>query len=219
MVEYTQGKEDAIVLGDGEYDYSFSTRGTIHLDSDTPSHALIWNRHLADWPHEAFRSENDVVFVDDENASALPYGSRIPLAGRTLGGEKIEKVEEKPDHRFYRYSEAMVVPVSDQPPGPPGRYSKMYEIHSLSVLLFEVGYFMSATSITEDYRFSKHVPLVDVRKSVAEKAIPDLRSTVGEVDAGAALTCLDGLSDSFVQLSLNQAFYRNAASQLDICSA
>ncbi|KAK2037264.1 hypothetical protein LZ31DRAFT_600651 [Colletotrichum somersetense] len=179
--------------------------------------------HLADWLHKAVRSENVVFFVNDENQiqTHLPYLVGFEYSRLDVTDEQTENVEYKPDHRFYRHPKAMVVPVSglQQPLGGPGRYSKVYDIYSMGVVLLEIGSFMSARSITEEYGLSKLATLVDIRNVFIEKAIPDLRSTMGDTYAGAVLTCLDGSLDMFVDRSLHRAFYENVVCQLDTCSA
>ncbi|KAK2032566.1 hypothetical protein LX32DRAFT_636108 [Colletotrichum zoysiae] len=179
--------------------------------------------HLADWLHKAVRSENVVFFINDENRiqTHLPYLVGFEYSRLDVTDEQTENVEFKPDHRFYRHPEAMVVPISglQQPLGGPGRYSKVYDIYSMGVVLLEIGRFMSARSITEEYGLSKLATLVDIRNVFVEKAIPDLRSTMGEAYAGAVLTCLDGSLDMFVGHSLHRAFYEKVVCQLDTCLA
>ncbi|CAM1504897.1 Fc.00g024880.m01.CDS01 [Cosmosporella sp. VM-42] len=179
--------------------------------------------HLADWLHKAVRSENVIFFVDDEGSvqSNLPYLIGFEYSRPDVLGEQTENVDEKPDHKYYRHPKALAVPIADlkQPLGGPGRYSKVYDIYSMGVVLLEIGLFATADRIVREHLESNDQAPEEIRKVLVEKAIPDLRFAMGDVYADAALACLDGSLDKFANQSLHQAFYKNVVRQLDVCNA
>lgn len=86
--------------------------------------------------------------------SALPYLVGFEYSRPDAHGEQTENVVDKEGHKFYRHPEARAVPVADvqQPLGGAGRYSKVYDIYSLGVILMELGLFKSAQRIVAEVK-------------------------------------------------------------------
>ncbi|KAH8889471.1 hypothetical protein GQ53DRAFT_825359 [Thozetella sp. PMI_491] len=178
--------------------------------------------HLANWLHKAVRSENVMFFVDNESVPIdSPYLIGFKHSRLDVAGEQTENINKKPDYKYYRHPKAMSVPVADlkQPLGGPGRYSKLYDIYSLGVVLLEIGLFVPAGRIVGKHLEAKDQTSEETLKVLVEKATPDLRFAMGDAYADAALACLDGSLDNFDKELLHQQFYKTVVCKLDLCKA
>ncbi|SPO05337.1 uncharacterized protein DNG_08024 [Cephalotrichum gorgonifer] len=155
--------------------------------------------HLADWLHKAVRSENVIFFIDGEDniRTNLPYLIGFEYSRPDISGEQTENVHEKCHHKYYRHPNAKAVPTADlkQPLGGPGRFSKVYDVYSLGVVLLEIGLFVTAKRIVDRHLKTDDQDTKHIRSVFVEKVVPDLRFSMGDDYADAALTCLDGSLD------------------------
>ncbi|CZR66069.1 uncharacterized protein PAC_15970 [Phialocephala subalpina] len=179
--------------------------------------------HLVDWLHKAIKSENVLFFADDITAvgSAMPFLVGFEYSRPDAQGEQTENVVDGEESRFYRHPQAQAVPVADvlQPLGGAGRYSKVYDIYSVGVILVELGLFKSAQNIILGNRCSLNAPAEEIRRVLIEKAIPEVKFCMGEIYANAARICLDGYFDKFDRQSLDTAFYTHVVRRLELCNA
>ena len=178
--------------------------------------------HLAKWLHKAVRSENVIFFVENESVRIdSPYLIGFEHSRVDAVGEQTENIDEKPDHKYYRHPKATAVPVADdkQPLGGPGRYSNLYDIYSLGVVLLEIGFFAPAKHIVYRYDKTKDKTSEEILRVFVENAIPDLRHAMGNIYADAALACLNGSLDNVGKDFLHQHFYRSVICKLDLCKA
>jgi hypothetical protein len=198
--------------------------GRRYLIAQILSRAVMY-LHLADWLHKAIRSENILFFGNDVASlrTTLPYLVGFEYSRPDAHGERTENIVEKNEDKFYRHPSAQAVPVADfeQPLGGAGRYSKVYDIHSIGVVLVELGLFASARSIVAEHtRSSCDDPTPDdICKVLVEEAIPKLRFRMGDVYANATRICLDGFFDQFDRECLGSEFYRNVVRPLELCNA
>lgn len=163
-------------------------------------------------------------FAEDLTAlgSTLPYLVGFEYSRPDAHGEQTEKVVDMKGHKFYRHPKAHVIPIADlqQPLGGAGRYSKVYDIYSLGVVLMEIGLFKSAQRIVAERMGSNTDPTPnDIRDVLASKAIPELKFKMGEIYAEATRICLNGYFDDIDRGSFEGEFYTNVVRRLELCSA
>jgi serine/threonine protein kinase len=180
--------------------------------------------HLADWLHKAIRSENILFFGDSmaDAGSTLPYLVGFEYSRPDTPGERTEDIVDKDEYVYYRHPDAHFVPVADleQPLGGAGRYSKVYDIYSLGVILVELGLFKSARSIVRSYTGSRAAITGEgIRKALLDEGMADLKFHMGEVYANAARVCLDGFFDRFDTYDLPGAFSKHVVRPLSSCQA
>jgi serine/threonine protein kinase len=180
--------------------------------------------HLADWLHKAIRSENILFFAESmaDAGSTLPYLVGFEYSRPDTQDERTEDIADGDEYVYYRHPEAHFVPIADlqQPLGGAGRYSKVYDIYSLGVILIELGLFKSTRSIVRGYMGSKaEVSGQSIRKVLLDEGIADLKFHMGEVYANAARVCLDGFFDKFDKDDLPLAFSKHVVRPLRHCQA
>lgn len=180
--------------------------------------------HLADWLHKAIRSENILFFAESmaDAGSTLPYLVGFEYSRPDAPDERTEDIVDGDEYVYYRHPNAHFVPVADlqQPLGGAGRYSKLYDIYSLGVILIELGLFKSTRSIVRSYTGSKaEVSGEGIRKVLLDEGIADLRFYMGDVYANAARVCLDGFFDKFDKDDLPMAFSKYVVRPLSYCQA
>ncbi|KAL2194685.1 hypothetical protein P885DRAFT_79996 [Corynascus similis CBS 632.67] len=194
--------------------------GRRFLVAQTLTRAVMY-LHLADWLHKAIRSKNIVFFANDMASlgSALPYLVGFEYSRLDALGEQTEIVLDEDEYNYYRHPNAQAIPVADsrQPLGGPGRYSKVYDIYSVGVVLVELGLFIPARHIVE--RHATNPTREKIRSLLIEKAIPELRFSMGDIYANVARICLDGFLDNLEGEDLHQAFLTHVVRELELCSA
>tara|TARA_R110002060_G_scaffold2190_3_gene3872 strand:- start:792 stop:2429 length:1638 start_codon:yes stop_codon:yes gene_type:complete len=180
--------------------------------------------HLADWLHKAIRSDNVLFFAEglDSLGSSLPYLVGFEYSRPDAHGEQTENIVDEEDHKYHRHPRAHAVPIADlqQPLGGAGRYSKVYDIYSLGVILMEVGLFRSAKDIVEESIGSRADPTRDeIRDVLVRRAIPKLQFAMGEIYAKATSICLNEHFDDIDKGVLSEEFYTKVVRRLELCSA
>ncbi|KUJ13342.1 uncharacterized protein LY89DRAFT_157366 [Mollisia scopiformis] len=180
--------------------------------------------HFADWLHKAIRSDNILFFAENlaSLGSALPYLVGFEYSRPDAHGEQTENVVDKKGHKFYRHPKAHAVPVADlqQPLGGAGRYSKVYDIYSLGVILMELGLFKSAKRIVAESMDSNTDPTPeDIRNALVYRAVPKLKFTMGEIYAKVTCICLNEYFDDIDRGALDEVFYTNVVRRLELCNA
>jgi hypothetical protein len=180
--------------------------------------------HLADWLHKAIRSEN-ILFFAESMANAgytLPYLVGFEYSRPDAPDERTEEIIDENEYVYYRHPDAHFVPVADlrQPLGGAGRYSKVYDIYSLGVILIELGLFKSARSIVRTYMGSKAKIYGEaIKKVLLDEGIADLKYYMGDVYANVARVCLDGFFDKYDKDDLPRAFSKHVVRPLSYCQA
>ncbi|KAF3761358.1 hypothetical protein M406DRAFT_74319 [Cryphonectria parasitica EP155] len=147
----------------------------------------IWYLHATSWTHKGLRSEN-IMFPF--STSAGPYLAGFDYARPANSNEE---ASERPatHHDLYRHPATQFNVPRDGPQG----FTKIHDIYSLGVVLYEIGMWKPVDVIL-GMNAAQGIRVEDVRDAqtrlLSQEGLMNLAADVGDVYMAAVTSCLSG---------------------------
>lgn len=151
----------------------------------------IWHLHATDWPHRRLRSDN-IMLPHEFSSDLYIVGFDHSLPSNMHEANHEDRAETRPHHDLYCHpSTGIHVPQEDR-----DRLSKLHDIYSLGVVLYEIGMWQPVHEILGIMTRDGLVQAQDVQDAqtrlLSQGSLMCLAAEVGDAYMSTVASCLSG---------------------------
>lgn len=146
----------------------------------------IWFLHATNWLHKSLRSDN-IIFPSPFSTS--PYLTGFDYSRPTNPSDVVERLGENRHHDLYRHPLAQF----HFPRNGTSGFTKLYDIYSLGVVLYEIGMWKPIHVILGINERTRSAAATDVQtRLLSQESLMSLAAEVGDIYMATVASCLSG---------------------------